>query len=62
MIFLEKNHYFLLFYLLCSASTKKAAKPFCNDLAAFFWSQLTDSNPRPADYKSSRKIFICFLS
>ena len=43
----------LILYNLQSQENKKAAKPFCNDLAAFIWSQLTDSNPRPADYKSA---------
>ena len=43
----------VILYNLQSQENKKAAKPFCNDLAAFIWSQLTDSNPRPADYKSA---------
>ena len=43
----------VILYNLQPRENKKAAKPFCNDLAAFIWSQLTDSNPRPADYKSA---------
>ena len=35
------------------SQTQKAAKPFCNDLAAFIWSYWPDLNRRPADYESA---------
>jgi len=40
---------------------KKAAKPFCNDLAAFLWSYWPDLNRRPADYESGSNAIINFL-
>ena len=35
------------------SQSQKAAKAFCNDLAAFIWSDWPDLNRRPADYESA---------